>query len=106
MSVDDPRFANINWDSLLRRLTACAAKWFLQENCLDEEAVLPATGKSAKELAFEVLTEFIKGNIELVQQSDVMSEGELFSLLRRVMRHDFLDLVKKGRAYKRTTVLD
>jgi hypothetical protein len=99
-------FTDIQWDRLLKRLTASAAKWFLQESCSGEESVLPATGKSAKELAFDTVTEFIKGRIEFRPTSKESADLELVLLLRKVMRHDFLDLVKEGRAYKRTDVLD
>ncbi len=106
MELSDPRFSSINWSLLLKRLISCAAKWFLQEGCSGHEAVLPATGKSAKELAFDTVAEFIKGDIEWQPKSDASAQLELFVLLRKVMRHDFLDLVKEGRAYKRTDVLD
>ena len=61
METTDPDFSEIQWSSLLKRLTSCAAKWFLQEGCSGDESVLPGTGKSAKELAFDAVTEFIKG---------------------------------------------
>lgn len=99
-------FTNIQWDRLLKRLTACAAKWFLEEGCLGAESVLPATGKSAKELAFDTVTEFIKGKIPWKPRSTESADLDLYVLLRKVMRNDFLDLVKEGRAYKRTDVLD
>lgn len=106
MELNDPLFFRIEWGLLLKRLTACAAKWFLQEGCLGAEAVLPATGKSAKELAFDTVTEFIKGRVEWQPKSEESANLELYWLLRKVMRHDFLDLVKEGREYKRTEVLD
>jgi hypothetical protein len=99
-------FNDIQWDRLLKRLTACAAKWFLQEGCSGKESVLPATGKSAKELAFDTVSEFIKGRIQWRPTCGESADFELFLLLRKVMRNDFLDLVKEGRAYKRTDVLD
>jgi hypothetical protein len=96
----------IQWSRLLMRLTACAAKWFLEEGCIGEDSVLPATGKSAKELAFDTVSEFIKGRIDWSPKSPESADVELYILLRKVMRHDFLDLVKEGRGYKRTDVLD
>lgn len=99
-------FNSLQWDRLLKRLTGCAARWFLQEGCLGAESVLPATGKSAKELAFDTVTEFIKGRIDWKPKTDESADFELYLLLKKVMRHDFLDLVKEGRAYKRTDVLD
>src|SRR5438067_6656061 len=99
-------FSNIQWDRLLKRLMACAAKWFLQEDCLGAESVLPATGKSAKDLAFDAVTAFIKGSIEWRPKSTESAELDLYHLLKKVMRNDFLDLVKERRAYKMTDVLD
>jgi hypothetical protein len=106
METNYADFGAIQWSRLLKRLTACAAKWFLQEGCIGEESVLPATGKSAKELAFDTVSEFINGRIEWRPKSSESADVELYLLLRKVMRHDFLDLVKRGRAYRRTDVLD
>jgi hypothetical protein len=106
MTVDDSLLSRIDWKPLLKRLAACAEKWFLQEGCCGEESVLPATGKSAKELAFDAVIEFIKGKIEFHPESEETAGTELYIVLRKVMRNDFLDLVKKGRAYQRTDVLD
>lgn len=96
-------FTDTQWDRLLKRLTACAAKWFLEEDCLGAESVLPATGKSAKELAFDTVAAFVKGEIKWQPKSE---KSSLYLLLKKVMRNDFLDLVKERRAYKMTEVLD
>jgi hypothetical protein len=106
MDLSDPLFSRVDLVLLVKRLTACAAKWFLQEGCSGEESVLPATGKSAKELAFDTVTEFIKGTVEWQPTSEESADVELYRLLRKVMRNDFLDLVKEGREYKRTKVLE
>jgi hypothetical protein len=106
METNDPDFPEIQWGLLLKRLTSCAAKWFLQEGCSGDESVLPATGKSAKDLAFDAVTEFIKGGIAWTPNSDRDADFDLYLVLRKVMRHDFLDLVKEGRPYKRTDVID
>src|SRR5437763_1772014 len=91
-------FTDTQWDRLLRRLTACAAKWFLEEDCLAAESVLPATGKSAKELVFDTVTAFVKGEIQWQAKSTGSAELSLYLLLKKVMRNDFLDLVKERRA--------
>ncbi|MDQ3816249.1 MAG: hypothetical protein M3362_00995 [Acidobacteriota bacterium] len=106
MDLSDPLFSRVDLGLLVKRLTACAAKWFLQEGCSGDESVLPATGKSAQELAFDTAMKFIKGEVELRPTSEESVEVELYRLLRRVMRNDFLDLVKEGREYKRTKVLE
>ncbi len=106
MEINNPDFSEIQWGLLLRRLTSCAAKWFLQEGCSSEESGLPATGKSAKELAFDAVTEFIRGGVAWTPKADGNADLDLYLVLRKIMRHDFLDLVKEGRPYKRTDVID
>lgn len=91
-----------NWESLLVRLTAVAIGWFGNEHCRDQEAVLPGTGMSAVELAHEATVVFIKKQ----DQYRVKSDEDRFRIIKTIMRHDFLDLVKDGRAYKRTVILD
>lgn len=99
-------FSDVQWASLLKRLTTCAAKWFLEENCLEAESVLPATGQSAKDLAFDTVAAFVRGEIVWEAKSTESVELGLYLLLKKVMRNDFLDLVKERRAYKMTDVLD
>lgn len=106
MNTNDSYHSSINWSLLLRQLTACAATWFLEEDCRNDEDILPATGKSAKDLVFDAVSEFSEGKIEWKPKSLKTAHGELYWLLRRVIRNDFLDLIKNGRAYKRTKVLD
>ena len=102
-AMGDNRYTEINWNRLLKRLSACAAKWFLQEECLHREDVLPATAMSAVELTNNIVSEFIKGRIKWDQST---GEEGLFRVIRVAMKRDFLDLVKTGRAYKKTDVLD
>lgn len=101
--MNDNRFAGINWERLLKRLTACAASWFLKEGCRHADDILPATGMSAEDLARSAVLEFIRGGIKWDQSTD---EEGLYRVVLTAMKRDFLDLVKKGRAYKRTDVLD
>ncbi len=103
--MDDPRFSRINWSRLLQRLTACAAKWFLEEDICGRDDVLPATGKSPTDLVFDTVTDFIESKIKFRAKSAETYEKDLFNLLRTVMRHDFLDLIKSG-DYDRTDVID
>jgi|GEM_PF-1602980 len=103
--MDDPRFSRINWSRLLQWLTSCAAKWFLEEDICGRDDVLPATGKSPTDLVFDTVTDFIEGKIKFRAKSAETYEKDLFNLLRTVMRHDFLDLIKSG-DYERTDVID
>lgn len=106
MHANHPYFSLINWNWLLQQLTAAAAMWFAEEKCFGEEDVLPATGKSAVDLARDTITKFIKGEIRWEPRSENTINKEVFALLRHVAKNDFLDLIKEGRAYKRTDVLE
>lgn len=83
----------INWGSLLKRLTAIAADWFQSERCFGtgEEAILRGTGNSAKDLAQEAAKEFCLN----ASKYRPKNEEECFALCFRIMRRDFLDLVKR-----------
>ena len=105
MDANDPRFSDINWEPLLEGLVEYAKGLFRQEKCDGEESILPGTGKSAKELVFDAATEFIVKQLEWRSSSPENATKELFYLLRKVINHDFLDLVRDGRAYKRTEIL-
>lgn len=100
--MNDNRFAGINWEHLLKRLTACAASWFLKEGCRHADDILPATGTSARDLAFATAQEFLRRGARWDENT---GEEGLFCVIKTAMRHDFLDLVRKDRAYKRTDVL-
>lgn len=106
MNIDDSYRSVIQWDRLIKRLVASAQKWFVEEECFEQDDVLPGTGKSAKELVFDAVTGFIKKEINWYPASSESANEEVYQLLRKVIRHDFLDLVKEGRAYKKTQVVD
>lgn len=105
MHANDPRFSNVNWNPLLEDLVDYAKGLFRQEKCDGEESILPGTGKSAKELVFDAATAFIAKQTEWHPSSPENASKELFYWLRTVVKHDFLDLVREGRAYKRTEIL-
>jgi DNA-directed RNA polymerase specialized sigma24 family protein len=92
----------INWESLLKRLTAVAFGWFGDRGCGNDESVLPGTGMSAKELAYSGTLEFIKKAGEYRPESD----EDRFRLILRIMKRDFIDLVRQGREFRRTVILD
>jgi hypothetical protein len=105
MDANNPRFSYVNWDPLLEDLLDYAKGLFRQEKCDGEESILPGTGKSAKDLVFDAATEFIVKQVEWRPSSPENATKELFYLLRTVIKHDFLDLVRDGRAYKRTEII-
>ncbi len=101
--MDDVRFLHINLPALLARLTACALTWFEQENCYNSDDMLPGTGQSAKDLAYNAVLEVLsKPEIWRPKTPD----EDPFPLLVTIMRHDFLDLVRADREYKRVDILD
>jgi len=95
------RTPDINWQSLLKRLIAVAFGWFNSRGCHDDEAMLPGTGMSAKELAFKARLEFIKNESRYHTKSD----EDRFRLMVTIMRNDFFDLVKRLET-KRTVFLN
>jgi len=99
----DRRFTEINWGRLLKRLTACAMSWFLQQGLINKDDVLPATGMSAQDIAYSTVLEFINGRIKWEEST---GEQGLFKVIKTAMKRDFLDLVRKDRAHKRTAVMD
>lgn len=90
---------------LLIPLTAFAARLFLLEGILARDDVLPATGKSPRGLAFDAITEFIDGGMKFRARSAETYQKDLFNLLKTVVHHDFLDLVK-SHEYQKTAVVD
>lgn len=96
----------IDLNLLVKQLVACASKWFLEENCFNPDDMLRATGKSATELAYDTVGRFIEGEIHVDRDPEQIGHADVFRVLRRAMRNDFLDLVKPGRAYKRTDIYE
>lgn len=94
---------NLDWESLLVRLTARAILWFRDRHCYGADAVLPGTAKSATELARNAALEFFKG--EKVKWRPKTPDEDPYPLIVEVMRNDFLDLVKKSET-KQTVILD
>jgi DNA-directed RNA polymerase specialized sigma24 family protein len=102
--MDDSRFANVDFDSLLSRLLTAAQALFARQGLEGDASLLPGTGTSAEDLVLDTAQAFIKG--EKVEWRPKNPDEDPYPLLLVIMRHDFLDLVKKGRAYKRTKVVD
>jgi hypothetical protein len=104
----NPHSSQFNWDllpKLLERLTFWAAKWFLEESLLGHDNVLPATGISPRDFAFDTVINFIEGGMTFRPKSPETYEKDLLNFLKKVMRNDFLDLIK-SHEYDRTDVID
>lgn len=91
-----------DWESLISRLMAVALGWFGQRNCRGEETVLPGTGTSAQDLAYNALLEFLKNQ----HKYRVKSDEDRFRLSVTIMKRDFFDMVKAGCEHSRTVILD
>lgn len=99
----DKRFKNVDIESLLARLTTVALGWFKGRGCFNQEAVLPNTGKSAKEIAEDALMEILtKPELWKPQSPD----EDPFRLLVRIMRNRFIDIVSRRKEYERTVIID
>ena len=84
---------------------AYASKLFLQEGISARQDMLPATGKSPRGLAFDVVTEFIEGGMNFRPRSPETYEKDLFGYLKTAVHNDFLDLIK-SHEYQITDVID
>jgi hypothetical protein len=91
-----------DWESLLKRLTVVALGWFGDRNCRGEDAVLPGTGSTAKDLAYSAALEFLKN----AGKYRVKSDDDRYRLIVTIMKRDFLDMVKPRREHSRTVILD
>jgi DNA-directed RNA polymerase specialized sigma24 family protein len=106
--MTNPHHSRTDWPlllKLLKPLTACAAAWFLTEGIVGRDDVLPATGTSPQEFAFDTVLKFAEGGLKFRPKSAETYERDLFSFFRTVMWHDFLDLLK-SHGYDKTDVID
>ena len=106
--MTNPHHSRPDWPrllKLLKPLTACAAAWFLTEGIAGRDDILPATGASPQEFAFDTVLKFANGEFKFRPKSAETYEKDLLSFLRTVMWHDFLDLLK-SHGYDKTDVID
>jgi hypothetical protein len=105
MQPSDSRFSGVDVGSLLEDLIGCAESMF-RKRFGDKNTVLPGSAKSAEGLVHEALTQFIIKEKDWRPRCADTQQAELFYFLRKAIWHDFLDLFKDGRAFKRTEALD
>lgn len=91
----------IDWLYLYDRLLICASRLFKDKGCTNVDSMLPGTGMSARDLAASTIANLITSG----RWRQVSPGGDLFPLAFRMMRNDFLDLIKKEE-YKRTVITD
>lgn len=85
----------IKWDSFLGKLNAIAYKWFRDEGYTAENCALNGIGISVKDLVQESLLYLIKK----LTKYKPKTEDDCFRLVYKIMRHKFLDFLKK-KAYQ------
>jgi len=83
--------------SLIPQLRASAQELFKGRGCSDEEVMLPGTAMSAKDLVSKTILILLTDGL----WKSVSRPEELLPFALRIMKHDFLDLVKSPR-YKLT----
>ncbi len=88
----------------MKRLVGQALRWFKEEGLNTRDDILSATGMSAEDLAYNAVLEVLR-DVKARWQPERPDEDP-YAFIVRVMRNDFLDLVKPGRAYKRVLVVD
>lgn len=72
---------------------------------MGRDDILPATGISPKEFAFDTILKFADGGLKFRPKSAETYDKDLFNFLRTVMWRDFLDLLK-SHGYDKTDVID
>jgi hypothetical protein len=99
--ADGHRFEGVDWDAVIDQLMAEALRLFASARMVGEERVLKGLGQSPEDLVY--------GTVEKVLEDKTVqyrkSRGPLVPFLKQVMRHDFIDLLRK-KAYKTTTIID
>lgn len=94
------RSPRIEWEPLLKRLTAAAEKLFRQHQLSD---VLRGIGDSPEDLAIVAAMEFFQG--EGVKWRPKTANEDPFPLIWTVMRNNLIDLIRTA-SHQRTTLIE
>jgi hypothetical protein len=86
---------------LQEMLLACASRLFKDKGCFGVDSMLPGTGMSAQDLAAKTILNIIEGGYWNPESSGV----DMFPLAYRIMKRDFLDLIKRTE-YKQTEITE
>src|ERR1044072_1645409 len=106
MDETDLRFSNVDFGSLLEDLFRFAKSLVDPTKHGGDDQILTGTGKSAKYLVKDALTEVIVKDKDWSPSSRERNQAEIFYYVRTMIRNDYLDLIKDGRAHKRTEIID
>jgi DNA-directed RNA polymerase specialized sigma24 family protein len=105
MESYDKRFEGIDLGKLLEDLCRFVTRRFHRE-FRNQSTVLRGNAFSAQDLVHEALTKFIIKNVGWQAVHPENPQADMFRFVRRIVHNGFLDLVKDGRAYKRTQSSD
>ena len=95
------RFGGVVWEEVIDRLMAEAIRLFASARLVGADRVLSGLGVSPEDLVYQTITALLEDKTVRYRKND----GELLPFLKRVMRNDFLDMVRRP-VYKRTDVID
>jgi hypothetical protein len=95
------RFAGVVWDEVIDCLMAEAIRLFASAGLVGADRVMRGVGLSREDLVCQTITAVLEDETVRYRKED----GKLLPFLKQVMRHDFLDLVRRP-VYKRTVIVD
>jgi DNA-directed RNA polymerase specialized sigma24 family protein len=95
------RFGGVVWEEVIDRLMAEAIRLFASARLLGADRVMSRLGVSPEDLVYQTVKAVLEDKTVRYRKDD----GELLPFLKRVMRNDFLDMVRRP-VYKRTDIVD
>jgi DNA-directed RNA polymerase specialized sigma24 family protein len=95
------RFGGVVWDEVIDRLMAEAVRLFASARFVGADRVMSGLGVSPEDLVYQTINALLEDKTVRYRKED----GELLPFLKRVMRNDFIDMVRRP-VYKRTDIVD
>src|SRR5688572_12508640 len=95
------RFGGVVWEEVIDRLMAEAVRLFASARLVGSDRVMSGLGVSPEDLVYQTINALLEDKTVRYRKED----GELLPFLKRVMRNDFLDMVRRP-VYKRTDIVD
>ena len=95
------RFGGVVWEEVIDRLMVEAVRLFASARLVGADRVLSGLGVSPEDLVFQTINALLEDKTVRYRKDD----GKLLPFLKRVMRNDFLDMVRRP-VYKRTDIAD
>lgn len=101
MDAGAHRFGGVVWEEVIDRLMAEAVRLFASARLVGADRVMSGLGVSPEDLVYQTINALLEDKTVRYRKED----GELLPFLKRVMRNDFLDMVRRP-VYKRTDIVD